>query len=54
MPRLPIELEAEIVKPDWICSKCGAEVPGNFEVCWECGTSVDGVKDPSFPASDED
>ncbi len=23
--------------PDWICAKCQAEVPGNFDLCWQCG-----------------
>jgi len=23
--------------PDWQCSKCDAEVPGNFDSCWQCG-----------------
>lgn len=21
----------------WLCPKCGEEVPGNFEECWQCG-----------------
>ena len=24
---------------DWLCPKCGEEVPGNFELCWQCGMS---------------
>lgn len=23
--------------PDWKCPKCLAEVPGNFDSCWQCG-----------------
>ena len=23
---------------DWICPKCREEVPGTFELCWQCGT----------------
>ncbi len=38
----------EIKRPDRICSKCGAEVPGKFEICWSCGTDVDGLEDPDF------
>ena len=40
----------------WICRKCNAEVEDNFEICWSCGTSVDGAQDPSFHRfeSDED
>jgi len=40
----------------WTCRKCNAEVEDNFEICWSCGTSVDGAQDPSFHRfeSDED
>ena len=24
--------------PDWKCPKCAAEVPGNYAVCWQCGS----------------
>jgi len=23
--------------PDWRCSKCNEDVPGNFDSCWKCG-----------------
>lgn len=23
--------------PEWICPACQAKVPGNFEICWQCG-----------------
>jgi hypothetical protein len=32
----------------WTCSKCGETVDAGFLVCWSCGTSIDGVEDPSF------
>ena len=32
----------------WTCPQCGQSVPGGFEVCWNCGTSEDGVPDPDF------
>jgi hypothetical protein len=32
----------------WICPQCKQDVPGSFEVCWNCGTSADGVADPHF------
>ena len=35
---------------DWKCSKCGESVPGSFETCWSCGTTVDGQEDPTFSA----
>ncbi len=38
----------------WTCKKCGAKVDSTFDVCWSCGTSVDGVEDPNFVAADQD
>ncbi|MGQ0637085.1 MAG: hypothetical protein ACT4QC_20945 [Planctomycetaceae bacterium] len=32
----------------WACPKCSEQVEGNFEVCWNCGTSRDGTTDPEF------
>ena len=32
----------------WLCSKCREQIEDTFEVCWNCGTSKDGVEDPSF------
>ncbi|MDO9319315.1 MAG: DUF2007 domain-containing protein [Gammaproteobacteria bacterium] len=33
-------IETEIVNPEpkasWICSNCGEENEGSFEVCWKC------------------
>lgn len=23
--------------PEWRCSQCAEEVPGNFDSCWQCG-----------------
>lgn len=34
----------------WNCPKCAAEVDDDFEICWSCGTSIDGVEDPDFGA----
>ena len=25
--------------PAWHCAKCGEEVPGTFDSCWQCGAS---------------
>ena len=36
----------------WTCPKCGTKVDPSFEVCWACGTSADGVEDPSFVVAD--
>lgn len=37
----------------WICPKCGTKVDGSFEVCWSCGTTQEGVEDPSFVTADD-
>ncbi len=37
----------------WTCPKCGSKVDPSFEVCWSCGTSVDGVEDPTFVTADD-
>jgi hypothetical protein len=36
----------------WTCPKCGTKVDPSFEVCWACGTTPDGVEDPSFVVAD--
>lgn len=37
----------------WICPKCHTTVESSYEVCWSCGTTVDGVEDPTFTTADE-
>jgi hypothetical protein len=37
----------------WICPKCGATVDAGFDVCWSCGTSREGVEDPTFVHADD-
>jgi hypothetical protein len=37
----------------WTCSKCGETVDAGFLVCWSCGTSIEGVEDPSFVSAHE-
>jgi hypothetical protein len=32
----------------WTCPKCNTKVEDEFEVCWQCGTAVDGTEDPDF------
>ncbi|MBC8869648.1 MAG: DUF805 domain-containing protein [Planctomycetes bacterium] len=34
----------------WTCKKCRTKVDDAFDVCWQCGTSVDGIEDESFSA----
>ena len=36
----------------WTCQKCNETHEDSFEACWKCGTSKDGVEDPSFPRVD--
>ncbi|MBY0523840.1 MAG: hypothetical protein K2R98_10605 [Gemmataceae bacterium] len=36
----------------WNCAKCKAEVDDGFEVCWQCGTTIDGQSDPSFSSAE--
>jgi hypothetical protein len=38
----------------WTCPKCQAKVDASFEVCWRCGTSADGVEDPTFVCADDE
>src|SRR5688572_12115307 len=38
----------------WQCKKCRERLKDSFEVCWNCGTSRDGVEDPSFRRADEE
>ena len=37
----------------WQCAKCGESVEDSFDVCWSCGTSSDGVEDPSFQNAED-
>lgn len=37
----------------WICPKCRVDVESSFAVCWACGTTFDGVEDPTFVTADE-
>ena len=32
----------------WKCPKCGESLKDDFEVCWSCGTTKEGVMDPHF------
>lgn len=37
----------------WHCPKCRERLNDDFEVCWSCGTSKDGVEDPDFRKADD-
>ena len=32
----------------WKCKKCHEQVEDSFEVCWNCGTSQEGIEDAAF------
>jgi hypothetical protein len=36
----------------WSCPKCATKVDPSFDVCWNCGTTADGIEDPTFVAAD--
>lgn len=38
----------------WTCPKCHSKVDDSFEICWSCGTTPDGVEDPTFTRADDD
>lgn len=37
----------------WTCPKCGSKVDPSFAVCWNCGTSPEGIEDPNFVKADD-
>jgi hypothetical protein len=37
----------------WECKKCHECHEDSHEVCWNCGTSKDGIEDPSFERADQ-
>jgi hypothetical protein len=37
----------------WQCTKCRESIEDSFDVCWSCGTSKDGVEDPSFQKAED-
>ncbi len=36
----------------WQCTKCHSKIEDSFDVCWNCGTTKDGVEDPDFQPAD--
>lgn len=32
----------------WACLACGSDVPGTFDLCWNCGADREGRADPGF------
>jgi rRNA maturation protein Nop10 len=37
----------------WECRKCHEKHEDTFEVCWKCGTALDGTEDPTFRRADD-
>jgi hypothetical protein len=37
----------------WNCPKCRERVVDGFDVCWNCGTSKDGIEDPTFVSAED-
>ena len=37
----------------WQCAKCGQSVEDDLDVCWSCGTSKEGLEDPTFRTADD-
>jgi predicted nucleic-acid-binding Zn-ribbon protein len=37
----------------WTCSGCGQQHQADMQVCWNCGTSLDGTPDPTFREVDQ-
>ena len=37
----------------WTCTKCGSKIDPSFDLCWKCGTTAEGVEDPTFVVADE-
>lgn len=32
----------------WVCSRCQTEIDEEFQICWNCGATIEGTPDPSF------
>ncbi len=38
----------------WECSNCHEKHEDSYDVCWNCGTSIDGEQDSTFERADDD
>jgi predicted amidophosphoribosyltransferase len=36
---------SQVASDPWICSSCDEQVPGGFEICWNCGQAHLGLND---------
>ena len=37
----------------WHCDECDEQISLNFAKCWQCGTTIQGQRDPNFRPADE-
>lgn len=37
----------------WSCPRCDEELDDDYDLCWSCGTSRDGIEDPDFRTADD-
>jgi uncharacterized protein len=37
----------------WTCTNCSEEHQAEMQVCWNCGTNIDGTPDPTFSQVDQ-
>lgn len=38
---------------EWKCKKCGADVPKDYTVCWNCQTSIDATLESKIESNEE-
>ena len=37
----------------WTCPECSSKLDPSFDICWNCGTTPEGLRDPDFVSADE-
>ena len=37
----------------WTCNKCSEQPEDSWDVCWNCGTSSEGVENPTFKVAED-
>lgn len=48
MVRVTSDFVREVIRQNrtWTCNACAEEVPGNFDVCWNCCTEREHAQEP--------
>lgn len=41
-------MHADESDSSWKCSRCGETVDADFDLCWNCGATTDGLENPDF------